>query len=137
MPTTGKMWITNPGNNNWAFNYLKAQFGIGEELIEMHFRPYVYVNQDAIKANKLDQATVERATALEISQFKGVALAVSNDDLSDNSLPEMPLLHTERNNFNPKRSGDIFVVFEPYRFFNGFDGLTVAATHSSQWNYDT
>ena len=41
------------------------------------------------------------------------------------------------NNHHPKRSGDVFVVFEPQRFINDFDGLTVAATHGSPWRYDT
>jgi phosphoglycerol transferase MdoB-like AlkP superfamily enzyme len=41
------------------------------------------------------------------------------------------------NNFNPTRSGDIFVIFEPHWFINDFDGLTVAATHGSPWAYDT
>ncbi len=40
------------------------------------------------------------------------------------------------NNFNSKRSGDVFVVFEPNWFINDFDGLTVAATHGSPWQYD-
>ena len=40
-------------------------------------------------------------------------------------------------NFQPKRSGDIYVVFEPHRFINDFDGLVVACTHGSPWNYDT
>ena len=41
------------------------------------------------------------------------------------------------NNFHPKRSGDVFIVFEPNWFINDFDGLTVASTHGSPWNYDT
>ncbi len=41
------------------------------------------------------------------------------------------------NGHNPKRSGDIFVVFEPHWFINDFDGLVVAATHGSPWRYDT
>ncbi len=32
---------------------------------------------------------------------------------------------------------DVYVVFEPNRFINDFDGLTVAATHGSPWRYDT
>jgi arylsulfatase A-like enzyme len=41
------------------------------------------------------------------------------------------------NNFNAKRSGDVFIVFEPNWFINDFDGLAVASTHGSPWNYDT
>jgi arylsulfatase A-like enzyme len=29
------------------------------------------------------------------------------------------------------------VVFQPNRFINEFDGLTVATTHGSPWRYDT
>lgn len=38
---------------------------------------------------------------------------------------------------HPRRSGDIYVVFEPHRFINDFDGLVVASTHGSPWSYDT
>ena len=31
----------------------------------------------------------------------------------------------------------MYVVFEPNWFINDFDGLTVAATHGSPWQYDT
>ena len=31
----------------------------------------------------------------------------------------------------------LYVVFQPNRFINDFDGLTVAATHGSPWRYDT
>ncbi|MCZ6759791.1 MAG: alkaline phosphatase family protein, partial [Gemmatimonadetes bacterium] len=39
--------------------------------------------------------------------------------------------------YHPNRSGDIYVVFEPNRFINDFDGLMVATTHGSPWRYDT
>ena len=38
---------------------------------------------------------------------------------------------------NAKRSGEVFIVFEPNWFINDFDGLTVASTHGSPWAYDT
>lgn len=49
----------------------------------------------------------------------------------------MPIIRSVLNNFNPSRSGDVFVVFEPHSFTNDFDGLTVTAHHGSPWNYDT
>jgi len=36
-----------------------------------------------------------------------------------------------------KRSGDIYLVFEPIVSINDFDGLTAAATHGSPWRYDS
>jgi hypothetical protein len=41
------------------------------------------------------------------------------------------------NNYNHRRSGDIYVVFEPHRFINDLDGLLVAVVHGSPWRYDT
>jgi hypothetical protein len=41
------------------------------------------------------------------------------------------------NNYNPSRSGDIYLVFDPNRFITDFDGLNVATTHGSPWRYDT
>jgi hypothetical protein len=66
-----------------------------------------------------------------------VALAVSSSALRTGNLPDTPVLRAVLNNFNPKRSGDIYVVFEPHRFINDFDGLVVACTHGSPWSYDT
>ena len=52
-------------------------------------------------------------------------------------LPDTPLLRSVLNNYNPRRSGEIYVVFQPNWFINDFDGLTVASTHGSPWTYDT
>jgi len=120
-----------------AIERLKESFGIGEELIDSYAHPYVYLNQRAIRAEGLDAAAVEQAVAAEIEKFPGVALAVSSSALREDALPDTPLYRAVLNNFNPMRSGDIFVVFEPNRFIADFDGLTVASTHGSPWRYDT
>ena len=64
-------------------------------------------------------------------------MAVSSSALGEGSLPDTPILREVRNSFNPSRSGDIYVVYEPQRFINDFDGLVVACTHGSPWSYDT
>ncbi|MCG6967483.1 MAG: alkaline phosphatase family protein [Chromatiaceae bacterium] len=120
-----------------AIEALKAKFGIAEELIEAYFQPYVYLDRDLIRAKGLDQAAVERAVAEELEKFDGVAAAVSSTALRTGGLPDTLLMRSILRNFHPKRSGDIFVVFEPNIFINDFDGLTVASTHGSPWRYDT
>jgi predicted AlkP superfamily pyrophosphatase or phosphodiesterase len=116
---------------------LKQRFGIGEALISSYNHPYVYLNRELIAAEGLDQAEVEAAVAEEIVKFEGVALAVSSTALARGQTPDTPLLQAILNNYNPKRSGDVFVVFAPGWFINDFDGLEVAATHGSPWSYDT
>ena len=66
-----------------------------------------------------------------------LALAVSSTAMTQGRLPDTPLLRSVLNNYNPRRSGEIYVVFAPNWFINDFDGLTVAATHGSPWRYDT
>ncbi len=120
-----------------AIAALKQRFGFGEELIDQYFHPYLYLNRQLIAEKGLDQAAVERAVAEVLTHFDGVALAVSSSALRTGNLPDTPILQSVLNNFNPKRSGDIYVVFEPHRFINDFDGLIVACTHGSPWAYDT
>ena len=120
-----------------AIKRLKARFGIGEELITTFFQPYLYLNRKVIADVGLDQAEVELAVADELTRFDGVALAVSSRALDDGRVPDTPLIRSILRNYNPARSGDVYVVFDPNRFINDFDGLTVATTHGSPWRYDS
>ena len=120
-----------------AIRALKARFGIGEELITSYSHPYVYLNRELIQAKGLDQAEVERAVAQELTQFDGIALAVASSALREGNLPDTRIIKSVLRNYHPSRSGDIYVVYEPNRFINDMDGLTVAATHGSPWRYDT
>jgi len=116
---------------------LKERFEIGEELISAYYHPYVYLNQSLIREKGLNQAVVEQAVAEELTRFDGVALAVSSSALRSGRVPDTRIIQSILRNYNPKRSGDLFVVFEPNRFINDFEGLTVATTHGSPWRYDT
>jgi predicted AlkP superfamily pyrophosphatase or phosphodiesterase len=120
-----------------AIETLKAQFGVAEELIEAYFHPYIYLNYAVIDEKGLDRETVERAVAAELLKFDGVAYAVSSSALRSDALPDTLMTRAVLRNFQPKRSGDIYLVFEPNIFINDFDGLTVSSTHGSPWRYDT
>jgi len=120
-----------------AFMALKKKFGIDKELISGYNHPYVYLNHEVILKHGLDLQQVEGAVAEELLKFEGIAQAVASSDLREGKVPDTPLNQAILNNFNPNRSGDIYVVFEPHWFINDFDGLTVAATHGSPWRYDT
>lgn len=120
-----------------AIKNLKQQFGIGEKLITTYFHPYLYLNRKIIEEKGLDLAEVEKAVVSEISGFDGIALAVSSQALSTGQVADTPIMRSVLNNYDPKRSGDIYIVFEPNRFINEFSSLKVAATHGSPWRYDT
>ena len=129
----------NPGELDKApaIAALKQRFGLGEELIEDFFQPYLYLNTELIRRNGLDQAEIEKVLAEEIEKFPGVARAVSSSALRSAALPDTELMRKVLNNFHSRRSGDIYLVFEPYVFINDFDGLIVASTHGAPWRYDS
>jgi len=127
-----KSWDKQAGIMN-----LKKQFGIGEELILQFSPPYIYLNNTLIRSKGLEQAMVEKAVADEMMKFKGVSLAVSSSALMEGRVPDTALNRLILNSHNPKRSGDVFIVFESHWFINDFDGLEVASTHGSPWRYDT
>jgi hypothetical protein len=52
------------------------------------------------------------------------------------SIADTELMRRVKRNFHPRRSGDIYVAFEPNVYVNDFDGLRVASVHGSPWRYD-
>jgi hypothetical protein len=116
---------------------LKKRFGIGRELIKTYDHPYVYLNQDAIRDRRLNQAEVERAVAAELTKFEGIALAISSTELRQGNLPSTPLIDAILRNHNPERSGDIYVVFAAHSFLRADEGEPTALTHGSPWRYDS
>lgn len=120
-----------------AINRLKKQFSIEGKLIERYEHPYVYLSQSVIDNKKINHQALEEAVVNELTKFPGVFLAVSSTALRRGNLPETELHRAVINNFYEKRSGDVYLVFKPNWFFNDFDGLTVASSHGSPWQYDT
>jgi predicted AlkP superfamily pyrophosphatase or phosphodiesterase len=120
-----------------AITRIKERFGVEGELIETYSHPYLYFSADVKNDSKIDQQALEAAVVEELMRFPGVSLAVSSAALRRGNLPDTELMAAVRHNFHPKRSGDVFIVFEPNWFINDFEGLIVASTHGSPWNYDT
>jgi len=120
-----------------AIAALKRQFGVSKELVLRYEHPYVYLHEDVIRDKGLNQAEVESAVAAELMKLDGIALAISSMALRENNLPSTRVIDTVLRNFNPERSGNIFVVFEPHSFLNVTEGFPAAVTHGSPWRYDT
>jgi predicted AlkP superfamily pyrophosphatase or phosphodiesterase len=120
-----------------AIERIKARFGIEGGLVETYAHPYLYFSEEVKNDERIDQEALEAAVVEELAKFRGVSVAVSSSALRVGSVPDTDLYRAVLNNFNPKRSGDVFIVFEPNWFINDFDGLVVASTHGSPWKYDT
>jgi len=129
---TPEKWDEEP-----AIIALERKLGVGKEVIQTYFPPYLYLDHDVIRKKGLSQAAVETALAEELMKLEGVALAVSSTALREGKFPNTPLIQSVLRNYNPKRSGDIFVIFRAQWFMNDLDGMKVASAHGSPWRYDT
>ena len=113
-------------------NQAGLQLGI-DEVVRFFFRPYLYLNDEKIAAAKLDYLEVEQTIANALTDFDGINLAVATSRLSEQGTD--PLLDQVRNNQHTTRSGDIYIIQEPYWFL--FDEGPIASMHGSPWRYDT
>lgn len=122
----------NPDEIVKTANKVGQQYGI-DEIVRFFYRPYLYLDNEKISAAKLDQTVVEQAIADALTDTDGVALAVASSRLS--SQQSNHLVAQVQRNTHITRSGDIYIIQEPYWFL--FDKGPVKAMHGSPWRYDT
>ena len=113
-------------------NRAGQQFDI-DEVVRYFFRPYLYLDEDKIVAAKLDLAAVELAIANAVTAIEGINLAVSSRNFT--SYERNSLIQQVQRNQHITRSGDIYVIQDPYWFLLE-EGL-IAVMHGSPWRYDT
>lgn len=104
-----------------------------DKVVRFFFRPYIYLDKEKIAAKQLDLSKVELEIANRLSEMEGIEQAVSTHNLP--LLGDDPLYKQVERNHNNSRSGDIYIMQQPYWFL--FDKGPVAAMHGSPWRYDT
>jgi predicted AlkP superfamily pyrophosphatase or phosphodiesterase len=113
-------------------NTVGQKFGV-DEIVRFFYRPYLYLDDEKIVAAKLDRPKVAQDIAEALTDFDGIALAVASSKLA--SQDANPIVAQVRRNHHVSRSGDIYIIQEPYWFL--FDKGPVTAMHGSPWRYDT
>jgi len=109
---------------------LTEHYGV-DGLVRLFFRPYLYLDDGNLKG--LDRNEVAEVAAAAIAAMEGIAMAVPRAHqqfLRD----EGPLGRVQRN-YDPQRSGDVYVAQLPYWFL--FERGPIAGMHGSPWRYDT
>ena len=111
---------------------IAAAFGF-EGAIKAFFRPYIYLDHEAIAAAGGDRRAIERLIVDSLSARPGIAMAMPREPFPEQrgDFLERPI----RRNFHPERSGDIYVVQSPYSFL--LDPGAISVMHGSPWRYDT
>jgi len=115
---------------------LQQALGVNADLVHTYFHPYVYLDHKKVTAAGLDLETTQRALSATLMALPSVAYSFTASDISRGQIKDNPIAAMVAANHQPKRSGDVYVVFRSQSFINDFDGLEVAATHGSVWRYD-
>ncbi|MBI1983504.1 MAG: alkaline phosphatase family protein, partial [Acidobacteria bacterium] len=111
---------------------LVKAFGKGK-WVESVSAGYIYLNEDTLTKQRIDIAAAEAVVAQAATSVKGVHAAFTKTDLSAGAVPVSPLGQKVLNSFNAGRSGNVFIVLEPYVMVGVPDNQT---THGSPWDYD-
>lgn len=116
---------------------LKERFGIGKEVIKMTFHPYVYLDHALLEEKQIDIAEISTVIARALIEFDGIGYAIPSTALVAGQVPDAaPIARQVLRNFSPKRSGDIYIIYQPH-WVPTAKGDVAIVNHGSPWRYDT
>lgn len=111
---------------------LNAQFG-QDQWIESQDEFYLYLSRDAMSRHHVTPEAVEAAAARAAAKVDGVRAAFTRAQLMNGGAPETALARKVLHSFNPLRSGDVFLVLDP---FSVAAPPGIHTTHGTPWSYD-
>ncbi len=112
-------------------SYLDILYGKGD-WIKLYRGQQIFLNRDLIENSKLQLPAFQDVTARFCLQFTGVSNVATSSQLQ-NAAYTNGIFQKMQNSFNQKRSGDIFLNFEP----GWVDKDNTYAAHNSAYSYDT
>jgi len=110
---------------------LAKRFGPGKWLLAGS-GTMPYLNLDLIRSYKLDPAEVERVAADAAASEDHIARVYTRHDLESGRVQQDSIGRAMSLGFYGPRSGDVFVLQEPYYLFDA-----TGTTHGTPYNYDT
>ncbi|WP_234734591.1 alkaline phosphatase PafA [Tellurirhabdus bombi] len=111
---------------------VQKAFGPGS-WIKKYDNQQLYLNQDLLREKKIKMADAVEAIRLALLQQPGVVNVINFHDLAAVSVPEY-WLTLLRNVYHPKRSGDLYIIYES----GWLEGYRKGGTsHGTVFNYDT
>ncbi|HEV7905365.1 MAG TPA: alkaline phosphatase family protein [Pyrinomonadaceae bacterium] len=137
--------ISNTDIMNAARNAVRARFGRrGEEkdstadyISEPFVNANIFFNTVALKRDGINREEIERVVAEAVLTVPGINRAFTRTQLETGSISAGDVIARRvLHGFHPRRSGDVILVQEPFKYF-GEGASPIPATHGSPFSYDT
>jgi predicted AlkP superfamily pyrophosphatase or phosphodiesterase len=137
--------ISNTDIMNAARNAVRARFGRkGEErdstadyISEPIYNANIFFNTVALKRDGVNREEIERVVAEAVLTVPGVNRAFTRTQLETGSISAGDVIGRRvLHGFHPRRSGDVIMVQEPFKYFSE-GASSIPATHGSPYSYDT
>lgn len=137
--------IGNTDIMNAARNAVRARFGRkGEEkdstadyISEPLVNANIFFNTVALKRDGINREEIERVVAEAVLTVPGINRAFTRTQLETGSISAGDAIARRvLHGFHPRRSGDVILVQEPFKYF-GEGASPIPATHGSPFSYDT
>ncbi len=107
-----------------------------EKPLSQYSSPYVYLNNKKIAKAGLDKAQVTKLYGDVIRHMDGIAYAFSHDRIAAGAIPDDQIGRAVTASFNPSRSGDLYLVFQPGWFAKDPSPMAGVSQHGSPYRYD-
>ncbi len=111
---------------------LSQVYGQGD-WVENFSSHYIYLNHQTMAARHVAPSDAEAVAARAAATVPGIRAAFTRTQFLTGQLPLTALATKASNSYFPARSGDVFLILEP--FVLPVPG-EIATTHGSPWNYD-
>jgi predicted AlkP superfamily pyrophosphatase or phosphodiesterase len=104
------------------------------DYIQAFYNGNVYFNRVAIKRDGVEQEELERICGDAALTVPGLSRYFTRSQLLRRSIaPGDAIARRVLHGFYPTRSGDVIVVYEPFKYLD----TTIPVTHGSPYSYDT
>ncbi len=95
--------------------------------------PYVYLNQNALAKHKVSRESAESAAATAAATVPGIFASFTRTEILREGGSSPVFSRKVSNSFFSRRSGDVFLILDPFAVPSGGETET---THGSPWSYD-
>jgi predicted AlkP superfamily pyrophosphatase or phosphodiesterase len=94
----------------------------------------ITLNKSTLKKHQAEESKVLAVAAEAASSVPGISAAFTRTQLLSGTLPRSPVGRKAANSFNSQRSGDVFLILDPYAVAVAGEA---GSTHGAPWTYDT